>query len=283
MGSIDEHRRFYADLIAATAMVPAGSRLIAAFASTSREKFLGPGPWKVDTTRGYIQTPSADPIFLYQNIVVALKEEEALNSGVPSMHALCINALDLQEGQTVIQVGAGTGYYTAILASMVGPSGTVHAYEIRPDLYARLARNVSGLPQVQLHLASGTEGEFPACDAVYVNAAATSPHPVWLQALRPMGRLIFPLTPAEGSGGILMIIKQGTESAPARFLCPAMFTSCIGGRNDETARRLTSAFRDRSWTQVQSFRRGEVPDASCWFAAEDWWLSTNKLTVPEPS
>ena len=119
MGVIDDHRRFYADLIAATAMVPADSRLIAAFASTPREKFLGPGPWKVDTNRGYIQTPSADPIFLYQNIVVALIEEEVINSGVPSMQALCIYALGLQEGQTVIQVGAGTGYYTAILARMV--------------------------------------------------------------------------------------------------------------------------------------------------------------------
>ncbi len=279
MKRLQRHRRFYANFLAATAGIPAGSRLAEAFASTPRENFVGPGPWKVDTNSGYIETPSDDPLFLYQNIAVALNDEEILNNGVPGLHAFCIHALEIQEGQTVVQVGAGTGYYTAILARMVGPSGVVHAYEIRPDFFARLRQNLAAFPQVRLHSGSGAEGALPACDALYVNAGATAPLDAWLEALRLMGRLIFPLTPAEGSGAMLMIVRQRIASAPARFLCPVKFTPCIGGRNDETARRLTAAFRNGRWTEVRSFRRGEAVDESCWFDGGGWWLSTKELAA----
>lgn len=274
MERIQSHRKFYADLVTAAARVPAGNKLVDAFASVPRERFVGQGPWKVHTNRGYIETSSDDPTFLYQNIAVALKETDLLNNGLPSTHALCLSTLDIQEGQTIIHIGAGTGYYTAILAEMVGLSGSVHAYEIESAFYADLARNLSAFPQVVLHQASGTESALPTCDGVYVNAGATSPLPVWLDALSHIGRLIFPLTPERGSGGVLMITKRSLELAPARFLTLASFAPCIGGRKKETARRLTDAFCDPRWNQVQSYRRGGTPDNTCWFADDDWWLST---------
>lgn len=280
MEPLEEYRRFFARYIAATAQVAGASRLVEAFALTPREKFLGPGPWKVQTNSGYIETPSDNPLLLYQNFTVALLEEQEVNNGVPSLHALAIAALALEEGQTVVQVGAGTGYYTAILARLVGPAGTVHAYEIREQFHERLEQNLADLPQVKIHLASGAAGELPGCDAVYVNASATAPHPSWLQALHPMGRLIFPLTPAEGSGGMLLLIKQRIASAPARFLCPARFTPCIGGREEVLAQRLTAAFEDPRWREVQSYRCGQLPDGSCWFADGQGWYSTRPL-LPE--
>lgn len=123
-----------------------------------------------------------------------------------------------------------------------------------------------------------TATPLPKCDAVYVNAAATSPLPLWLDALSPMGRLIFPLTPAEGAGAMLLIIKQRVENAPARFLCRTLFAHSTGCRREETARKPTTAFQAQRWTQVRSFRRNSTSDKSCWFSDEDWWLSTNILT-----
>jgi protein-L-isoaspartate(D-aspartate) O-methyltransferase len=276
MDRIQSHRAFYASLLAAQAGLSPGSRLAEAFAAIPRELFVGPGPWKVDTGNCYIDTPTDDPAFLYQDVAVAL-EQPGFNNGRPMLHATCISALALQPGERVVHIGAGTGYYTSILAMMVGESGSVDAYEIEPAFVARAKENLSRFPQVKLHAVSGAEGPLPECDAVYVNAASTSPLSLWLDVLPPLGRLIFPLTPAEGPGAMLQIIKQKMNFAPARFLCPTRFVPCIGSRKEETAQKLTEAFRDVRWTQVKSFWRNSSPDESCWFSDDNWWLSTKAL------
>lgn len=55
MERLEAHRLFFARLVTAKAGVAAGSELAAAFASTPREHFVGPPPWKVSTTAGYIE------------------------------------------------------------------------------------------------------------------------------------------------------------------------------------------------------------------------------------
>jgi hypothetical protein len=57
------HRLFFARLITAKAGVAPGSELAAAFASTPREHFVGPPPWKVSTMSGYVETATDDPTF----------------------------------------------------------------------------------------------------------------------------------------------------------------------------------------------------------------------------
>jgi FkbM family methyltransferase len=48
----------------------------------------------------------------------------------------------LRPGMTCIDAGAQTGFYTCLMASLVGKQGTVHAFEPMPANYALLARNV---------------------------------------------------------------------------------------------------------------------------------------------
>ena len=120
MDRIEGHRLFFANLITANIGLPPGSELAAAFASTPREQFVGQPPWKVFTGVGYIQTPSNDPAFLYQDFVVSLDSEGPLNDGQPTLHAYCLSALALKRGESIVHVGAGTGYYTTILAKLVG-------------------------------------------------------------------------------------------------------------------------------------------------------------------
>lgn len=79
--------------------------------------------------------------------MIALNEEQELNNGQPSLHVLCIAALDLQEGNHVVHIGSGAGYYTAILAKMVGESGLIDAYEICPEFVRRAESNLKDLPK----------------------------------------------------------------------------------------------------------------------------------------
>jgi protein-L-isoaspartate(D-aspartate) O-methyltransferase len=281
MKRLEAHRAFFARLMTATAGLPVGDgRLVAAFAATPRERFVGSGPWKVFTAAGYIETPSDDPAFLYQDVTVALKPEEQINNGQPTLHAVGLAALNPQEGETAVHVGAGTGYYTAVLAHLVGATGSVFAYELAEDLARRAMDNLADLPQVTAHHRSGTEGPLPDCDVLYVSAGATAPLEAWLDALRPGGRLLFPLTPAQGIGGMLLVTRRTAHQYEARFVCRAMFIPCAGARDDETAQKLTEAFKRDDIRDVRSLRRDTSPDETCWCSGRGWWLSTAPLGLP---
>ena len=62
----------------------------------------------------------------------------------------------VQPGNTVVDIGANIGYFTAHLARLVGDVGTVHAFEPEPANFALLAANMraNGLAWVQLHQAA---------------------------------------------------------------------------------------------------------------------------------
>jgi protein-L-isoaspartate(D-aspartate) O-methyltransferase len=270
---IEAHRLFFAKLITANAGIASGSEIEAALASTPREQFVGPPPWRMFTRSGYVESPD-DPALLYQDVVVSLGGEGPFNNGQPTLHAYCLAALDVKKGERVVHVGAGTGYYTALLAKLVGATGAVDAYEVVPEFARRAADNLAEFPYVTVHARSGAEGPLPACDVLYVNAGATGPLEVWLDALRPKGRLLFPMTPDEGAGAMLLITKKDDGGFAARFLMQVQFVPCIGARNEIEAQRLSKAFRDSGWAKVRSLHRNDAPDKSCWFSGDGWWLST---------
>jgi protein-L-isoaspartate(D-aspartate) O-methyltransferase len=275
MDRIQAHRLFFANLITANAGIPPGSELASAFASTPRENFVGPPPWKIFAGHNYIETPSDDPACLYQDVVVSLGAEAPLNNGQPTLHALCIAALNPKKGERVVHIGAGTGYYTTLLAKLVGETGAVDAYEIEPTLAQRATANLAELPHVKVHHRSGTVEPLPECDVLYVNAGATHPLAVWLDALRPNGRLIVPLTPSKGYGAMLHVIKHEDSTYAARFLTQVQFVSCVGARDEATEHKLTKAFRKSNWTKVKSLHRNDEPDDTCWCSGPGWWLSMN--------
>src|SRR5260370_10199700 len=132
-----------------------------------------------------METASEDPGFVDQDVGVAGGPERKINIGQPVLHAICLAALNLGERESVVHIGAGTGYYTALLARLTGPTGSVVAYEIEKDLAERATHNLGEFPSVTVCHRSGSEGPLPQCDTIYVNAGATAPLDVWLDALRP--------------------------------------------------------------------------------------------------
>ena len=276
MHDTEAFRNFFASLITANVAGPGKEALKEAFASTPREEFLGEGPWKVFSPAGYIETPSRDPAFLYQDILFVLQEKGTINNGQPSLHAHCLAALDIKKGEDIVHIGAGTGYYTAVLSKLTGPAGSVRAYEIEATLAERATRNLKDYTNVNVYSQSGSGVALSACDVIYVNAGATAPLDSWLDALRPGGRLLFPLTGAKGGGAMLLVTQTSQSNVfPARFLNRVMFVECSGARDDETARQLSEVFKSRDdLGEVRSLRRKTPPDDTCWFAGTDWWLST---------
>ena len=273
MVSLQQRRNSYARLLAVSAGISgAHQRVIDAFATLRREDFLGPPPWQVFSGMGFAEATS-DPALLYQDVLVSLKAEAHLNNGQPSLHMASLAALDVKDGETAVHVGAGTGYYTGMLATLTGRSGRVIAYEIDDDLAPRAMKNLAGVTHVEVRHESGADRPLPSTDVIYVSAGATSPLGVWANALRDGGRLLFPLTPDQGAGCMLLVTRTGDAFA-ARCISTAVFTPCIGARDDKTARGLSQAFATRDTGKLRSLRYGTPPDETCWFAGSGWWLST---------
>ena len=113
MADVAERRKFFARLMAAASGWN-DPRFGQAIEDVPREDFMGPGPWRVYVIGGgYVETPSSDPGYLYQDALVALDAEQGINNGQPTLHARWIGAVKPRPGEIVTHVGAGTGYYTA--------------------------------------------------------------------------------------------------------------------------------------------------------------------------
>src|SRR5205823_5691940 len=104
-----------------------------------------------------------------------------------------IDELAPEPGDHVVHVGCGTGYYTAILAHMVVPSGRVTAIEIDAELADRARRNLAHLPYVEVVQGDGSRYDPGPADAVFINAGVNYLPAEWLNSLRTGGRLVFPV------------------------------------------------------------------------------------------
>jgi protein-L-isoaspartate(D-aspartate) O-methyltransferase len=245
-------------------------RVEAAFAKVPREAFLGPPPWSFGLRGSGPWATTSDTEALYQDELIVLDRAKGINNGQPSLHAMCIAALNLSDRDHVLHIGAGTGYYTAILAEL---ADRVDAYEIEPALAAKAVENLAPWPNVKVHAESATGRTLPPADAIYVSAGASHPDPFWLDALRDGGRLLFPLTGHEGWGGMLLVERQAHAFA-ARFLSNCGFINCSGLRDPVTAARLTEVFRAGGKDQVRSLTRQPPPGPTVWFAGDGWYLAT---------
>jgi protein-L-isoaspartate(D-aspartate) O-methyltransferase len=176
--------------------------------------------------------------------------------------------LDYKAGETAIHIGAGTGYYTAVLSNLVRPTGRVIAYEIDTEIASRATANLASIPSITVSARSGAQAPLPICDLCYVSAGATMPLELWRDALRPGGRLLFPLTPdgpdrSPGAGGMLLITRTATEKFNARFIMPVMFIPCVGARDEDIARRSAIAFQTGDMSRVCSLHCDNLPDDTC--------------------
>ena len=273
-------RRIYAKQIAHAAEAD-DPRIELALADVPRERFLPPGPWFLNRwLKGYQQTPDADPVYLYQDLPVAIDPGRHLNNGQPSFLIGLIAQGRPQPGETVVHVGTGTGYYTTVLAQLVGADGHVLGIEHDTDLAARAADELAGLPQARIVAGDGSSLSLPPADLILVNAGAAYPAATWLDALKPGGRLILPLT-AEAAGpdapitrGVVFLIERHAVGFAARCLSTTAIFPCIGARDPAATEALGRALQTGGQARVKALHRTDAADAAhCWLCGPGWSLT----------
>ena len=171
-------------------------------------------------TNAYIDAPS--PIGYGQTI------------SAPHMHAESLEVLhdNLVPGAQALDVGSGSGYLAAAMATMVGKNGHVLGIDIVPELVTQSMQNVQkGYPNLltegllEFKCANGWEeikGEF---DAIHVGAAAaTLPQPL-VQALKPGGLMVIPLGVEDQT--LCVVKKTKTGEVSTSRLCGVRFVPLV--------------------------------------------------------
>ena len=264
-------RRFAAEIAGA-----GGQALERAFAEVRREDFLPLPPWTIYREGAALTT--SDPDSLYRDVLVAIDVEKGINNGQPSLHAQWLSAIEPLPGERVLHVVCGGGYYTAILAALVGSEGHVLAYEIEPAVAALAGRALAGRPNVEVREGSGAAGPFAQGDAIevdviYVNAAAGAPERAWIEALAPGGRLIFPWR--YGSGEVTTLIARSQDAHPPRFAALALGgVQFIGLREGAQSRASAIDYAQALRVRELVLRSDRAPDDAliadfgwAWFSA----------------
>ena len=145
----------------------------------------------------------------------------------PYIVALMTHALHLQGHERVLDVGAGSGYHTAILAEL---ALEVFAVERLPELLASANQRLLELGYTNVHLTPGNGSlgwpEHAPYDAIAVSAAAPQvPHPL-LEQLAEQGRMVLPIGPADGQ--MLTCLEKRRGRLVQKELGGCMFVPLLG-------------------------------------------------------
>jgi len=270
----NDWRRYFAEEIQVVANLRTPA-IVDALATVPREAFLPEGPWTIrgeaDIQSPPRQTPGADPRFVSHNVAVAIDPSRMLFNGAPGLISMAIGALEPRPGDHALHLGAGTGYYSAILGAVVGSNGRVLALEVDDALAARARTNLASASHIEVRTDDGSGAFGETFDVALVNAGVTHLPVHLLDAMRPNGRLIAPITatvPGMGpiSKGLLVrVVNTGGDRWTARVVTFVAIYSAIGLRDESLNAVIGQALARHPFPALKSLRRDPHDAmASCW-------------------
>jgi protein-L-isoaspartate(D-aspartate) O-methyltransferase len=154
-------------------------RIEAAFKAIDRKDFVQPG-YQVEA---------------YEDYAIPIGEEQTISQ--PTTVAYMLELLAAEESDSVLDVGCGSGWSTALLAEIVGPGGQVVGFEVREDLLQFGQANIGKyeLPQAEIRLGNPLK-EVPSeapFSRILVSAAAGQVPDALLGQLAVGGRMVIPI------------------------------------------------------------------------------------------
>lgn len=135
---------------------------------------------------------------------------EGQTTSQPSLIAFILDRLALKKGDSVLEIGTGFGFQTALLSEIVGEKGLVVSIEFLRTLYSEAFKRLEGRKNVLLLHGDGKNGcaEKSPFDAIVVSAACASFPQTLLSQLKEGGRMVFPLQNPSLSQDLVLVEKR---------------------------------------------------------------------------
>ena len=165
--------------------------------------------------------------FAYEDTPLPIGYSQTISQ--PFIVALMTDLLDVGPGDTVLEIGTGSGYQAAVLSPLVD---RVYSIEIVPELGERAAGTLEeqGFENVETRVADGYYGwpEAAPFDGIVVTAAAGQIPPPLVEQLEPGGKMIIPIGTPFSAQMLMLIEKQEDGSITTRQILPVQFVPFTG-------------------------------------------------------
>ncbi|CAM5424665.1 Protein-L-isoaspartate O-methyltransferase OS=Streptomyces violarus OX=67380 GN=FHS41_003687 PE=3 SV=1 [Streptomyces violarus] len=175
-------------------------------------------------------------------LATRLRDGELLSSSSqPSLMADMLAALRVEDGHTVLEIGAGTGYNAALLAHRLGDD-KVTTVDLDPEITESARRHLAAAGYHPVVVTGdGARGvpERAPFDRIIATCALSTVPRAWLAQSRPGGRILLPL-----ATGLVVLTVRDAGHAEGRFLhTPAYFVPLRGGSRPGASRSNWAAYR----------------------------------------
>ncbi|MGD2074552.1 MAG: protein-L-isoaspartate(D-aspartate) O-methyltransferase [Gammaproteobacteria bacterium] len=148
----------------------------------------------------------------------------------PYIVAIMTDLLGLDPNDQVLEIGTGSGYQAAILASLVDEVYTIEIIEPLGESARQRLRRL-GFDGVHVRIGDGYYGwpEHAPFDAIVVTAAASHIPPPLIEQLKPGGRMVIPVGSHFMTQQLLLVTKSEEGQVRTRQLLPVAFVPLTGG------------------------------------------------------
>jgi protein-L-isoaspartate(D-aspartate) O-methyltransferase len=163
----------------------------------------------------------------------AINIKPGASSSQPTVYAMMLEQLQLAPGHRVLEIGAGTGYNAALMASIVGESGQVITIDIDEELAASAREHLAaaGFGYVlRVLCGDGSLGcpDAAPYDRIIVTVGAWDIAPAWREQLAPHGRLLVPLAILGPNHQVTVAFEPADDHLESVSISPCVFMMSRG-------------------------------------------------------
>jgi protein-L-isoaspartate(D-aspartate) O-methyltransferase len=161
------------------------------------------------------------------------------SSSQPGVMAQMLEALDVQPGMRVLEIGTGTGYNAGLLAALTKDPSLVTTLDIDLKVVEQAKQALMGVVGEGMSVVVGNGAQGYRAHAPYDRIVVTASTPVlpgtWREQLAPDGLLVCVLQPRYATLGGIMKAQHGERGLAGRIIGPASFMAL----HDEPYRKRT--------------------------------------------
>lgn len=150
-----------------------------------------------------------DEVHAYEDAPLPLDDEGLATVSAPHMYLLSMRLLELGPGDTLVELGAGSGYGAALASAIVGPEGHVTTIEISEPLAARARALLADRANVTVHAGDAVRSTplWGQPRRVSCTFAVEQIPEEWIQALPRGGILVAPVGPTTKNQRLVRVVR----------------------------------------------------------------------------